>query len=209
MTSTATSCWQSVWHSQVKPRSTKQTREAVQLVIESCVKVCLNRHDSGVYTDSQFLRAVSHSMAAHSSSVINDNTAASDSNCNVDDNVDTRDDIARVDDDNERAAVTADCCQVCLVWRQNHLGLHTDINTSQRHVSKTFTHRDVHVHCVLCRSNVHNSLLLHCFRCFVVFSFCILVKWFLLHMWLNRLVRKIRISTILGIILDTYVFRKC
>jgi len=85
------------------------------IVNESRIKACLSRFDSDLYNPLQFLRAVSHSVGAHTAAL----QSAIDSDSNDDDDEQSTASTATTSTAPYPAAAAADeptdCCVVCLV----------------------------------------------------------------------------------------------
>jgi len=89
------------------------------------IKSCLSRFDSGAYSHLQFLRAVSHSVDAHTESLQprDDNRSSSSSYSSSEDEDEDRHapvpaaTSSRASESATAAAATTsdDCCEVCLV----------------------------------------------------------------------------------------------
>jgi len=93
----------------------RRPKSKSNIVNESCIKVRLSRFDAGAYNRLQFLRAVSHSVDAHTAAL----QPAIDSDSNDDDDEQSKASTATTSTAPCRAAAAADepadCCEVCLV----------------------------------------------------------------------------------------------
>jgi len=86
------------------------------------IKSCLSRFDSGAYSRLQFLRAVSHSVGAHTESLQPrvDNSSNSNSSEDEDENRQASVPAAPTSEASESATAAAattsgDCCKVCIM----------------------------------------------------------------------------------------------
>ena len=60
------------------------SKKKTNLLNEKCIKACLHRFNSRHYTRLQFLKAVCHSLGAHSDSLQPPEDMSSDSKCDAD-----------------------------------------------------------------------------------------------------------------------------
>ena len=86
------------------------------------IKSCLSRFDSGAYSRLQFLRAVSHSVGAHTESLHPRVDNSSSNNSSEDEDEDRQAPVPAVTTSGASESATAaaattsdDCCEVCLV----------------------------------------------------------------------------------------------
>jgi hypothetical protein len=108
----------------------RRPKKRANIVNDCRIKGCIRRFDNKSYTRLQFLRAVSHSMGAHSD-MLCAHAAQSDSGDDADDaDADGDDESHHIDSSRDMEAtvdteaVTDDCCEVCLlVPREKRIAL--------------------------------------------------------------------------------------
>jgi len=79
------------------------------------IKSCLSRFDSGSYSRLQFLRAVSHSVGAHTACLELRDDDSSSSNENEDEDQQEPVPVATSPTTAAEATTSDDCCEVCFV----------------------------------------------------------------------------------------------
>ena len=104
---------------QIKQIATSWTsvgpRQKSNVLNDKRIKSCLLRFDSGAYSRLQFLRAVSHSVSAHTESLQPRVDNSSNSNSSEDENENRPTSGASESATAAAAPTSDDCCKVCIV----------------------------------------------------------------------------------------------
>ena len=115
-------------------------RKKMNLLNDKRIKSCLSRFDSGAYSRRQFLRAVSHSVGAHTESLHPRVDNSSSSNSSEDEDEDRQAPVPASTTSGASESATAaaattsdDCCKVCKTtqwWQRKIVEIDQSINQS-------------------------------------------------------------------------------
>ena len=95
----------------------RRPKKKRNLLNETRIKACISRFDAGSYTRMQFLRAVSHSVGAHTDALQPRNDAST-SDEDEDEQVNTSSPAAQ-SSTSPAPAPAGDCCEVCFIGPRN------------------------------------------------------------------------------------------
>jgi hypothetical protein len=103
--------------------SIRRPKKKINIMNETRIKACVSRFDAGSYTRIQFLRAVSHSVGAHTDALQPRNDASdSDEDSDVDQQATTASPAAQ-SSTSPAPAPAGNCCEVCLIGSKNGVAL--------------------------------------------------------------------------------------
>lgn len=88
----------------------RRAKKRTNIINDKRIKTCIGRYDSGTYTRVQFLRAVSHSVGAHSTVICDDEDSDSDTDAAAEEAAGNRDEQPQPATERD-----ADICEVCLL----------------------------------------------------------------------------------------------
>ena len=92
----------------------RRPKKKANMLNETRIKACLARFDNGSYSRLQFLRAISHSVGAHTDNLMPNGATSSDSDDDAEDAPAAATSSA-TDNTASLQASVADCCEVCLL----------------------------------------------------------------------------------------------
>jgi len=105
----------------------RRPKKKMNLMNETCIKACVSRFDSGHYTRTQFLRAVSHSVGAHTDALQPTHDASISDEDDADDHpAATASPAAATATSSTSPATPApadNCCEVCLIGQRDGVAL--------------------------------------------------------------------------------------
>lgn len=133
--------------------SIRRPKRKANILNESRIKACLSRFDTGAYSRLQFLRAVSHSVGAHTAAL--QPAADSDSDDDEQSTASTAPTATTSPAPNLAAAAAdepVDCCEVCLVAPREGFAL---VPCGHARFCESCVNRVVTLDCCpVCRANI-------------------------------------------------------
>lgn len=146
----------------------RRPRKKALMTNDSRIKLCIDRYDGGRYSRIQFLRAVSHSLGAHTQHFMHlegEDTDDDQDGEDVTSELNSRDSTAAPsnapqpnDDNSQRQASDGEICEVCLNAPRDSRIAFVPCGHARFCASCAATVTDLGQACPICRASIHMTL---------------------------------------------------